>query len=143
MSSQAIEDLLGGEKLLGIKVKSDMDLYEAGRRGIPKKALLNLAERINLSLAAVAALVHVTERTIQRKKDGDLLSKPVSEQVLQLAEVFSRGGEVFRSEEEFKVWLDTPARSLDGKRPLELLSSRFGAQMVLDELGRIEYGVHS
>ncbi len=141
MSSLSIEDILGGAKLLGAHVKSGMDLFEVGRRGVPKKALLNLAARINISLKVIAGLVHVTERTIQRKKDGDLLSEPVSEHVLQLAEVFARGDEVFRSEEDLKLWLDTPHRGFGGKKPMELLSSRFGAQMVLDELGRIEHGV--
>jgi putative toxin-antitoxin system antitoxin component (TIGR02293 family) len=143
MSSRSVEDLLGGAEYLGFTIKSNMDLFKAGQKGIPKKALLNLAARLNLSLKLTAELVHITERTIQRKKDRDLLSKPVSEQALQLAEVFSRGEEVFSSGEKMNAWLRSPNKALGTHAPLELLSSRFGAEMVLDELGRIEHGIVS
>jgi putative toxin-antitoxin system antitoxin component (TIGR02293 family) len=143
MSSPSVEDLLGGAKLLGFTINSNLDLFEAGRRGIPKKALLHLAERLNLSLKVLAELVHVTERTLQRKRDQEVLSKPVSEQALQLAEVYARGEEVFGAEEKLNSWLRQPNLALGGHPPLELLSSRFGAEMVLDELGRIEHGVAS
>jgi putative toxin-antitoxin system antitoxin component (TIGR02293 family) len=143
MSSHAVEDLLGGAEFLGFTIHSNLDLFEAGRKGIPKKALVNLAARLGLSLKLMAELVHVTERTIQRKKDRDLMSQPVSEQALQLAEVYARGEEVFGGEEKMNLWLRQPNRALGGHTPLEILSSRFGAEMALDELGRIEHGVVS
>ena len=39
--------------------------------------------------------------------------------------------------------MNTENIALGGKRPIELLPSRYGAQMVLDVIGRIEYGVFS
>jgi putative toxin-antitoxin system antitoxin component (TIGR02293 family) len=143
MGNHSVADLLGGAKLLGYAVTSNMDLYEAGQKGIPKKALLVLAARLNLSLKALAGLVHIAERTIQRKKDQELLSKPVSEQALQLAEVFSRGEDVFASADKMNAWLRLPNKALGNRQPLELLSSRFGAEMILDELGRLEHGIVS
>ncbi len=143
MDRNPIEDALGGARDLGFTIRSHLDLIEAGRRGIPKKSLLRLAARLDLSLKLMAGLVQVAERTIQRKKDDDRLSTPVSEQALQLAEVYARGRETFGSDEKLNAWLRLPHRAFDGRAPLELLSSRFGAEMVLDELGRIEQGLVS
>jgi putative toxin-antitoxin system antitoxin component (TIGR02293 family) len=120
-----------------------MDLYEISRNGLPKQALLHLAANLKLSLRALSKLLNIAERTIQRKADQDLMDSSTTEQVLQLAEVFSRGHEVFGSSARFQQWINTGNLTLGGKRPLELLQSRFGAQMVLDELGRIEYGIVS
>ena len=143
MERHAIEDALGGVKELGFTIRSNLELIEAGRRGIPKKSLLRLAAHLGLSLKLVAEIVQVAERTIQRKKDDDRLSTPASEQALQLAEVYSRGRETFGSDEKLNAWLRLPNRALGGRAPLEILSSRFGAEMVRDELGRIEQGVVS
>lgn len=120
-----------------------MDYYRISRTGIKKRALLNLAANIDLSVRAIAALLNVTERTLQRKGESDLLDASTSEQVLQIAEVFSRGSEVFGSAADFREWIGAENKALGGKRPMELLSSRFGAQMVLDILGRIEHGAFS
>ena len=143
MSDITIETLLGGYEVIGHAAKTDMDLYEISRNGLPKKALLNLASNLKVSLRAMTQLLNVAERTIQRKADLDLLDCSTTEQVLQLAEVFSRGHEVFGSSERFQKWTNTEQLSLGGKQPKELLQSRFGVQMVLDELGRIEYGIVS
>jgi len=143
MSTNDIVRILGGAKVVGSPIRSEMDRYRLGKTGLPKKALLSLAARIDLSLKVIAGLVNITERTIQRKKDLDHLSKPVSEQLLQLAEAFSRGEEVFGSLDRMKQWLTAPNKALDDTPPFDFLSSRFGIQMVLDELGRIEHGVIS
>ena len=138
MKTLLIENLFGGYKVLGHKIDTEMDLYEIGKKGISKEALINFSKSINMSIKSLTSILNVTERTLQRKKDVDL-----SEQILQLAEVYSRGEEVFTSMEDFKMWLDIPNRTLGNKKPIDLLSSRYGAQMVLDELGRIEHGVIS
>ena len=139
----SLEQLLGGEAVIGQSIQSEMDLYELGRLGIPKKSLVALAGKINMPLSAISRLLHVTERTLQRKEDGDRLNGAISEHIIQIAEVYSRGSEVFDSTEAFQTWISTRNRVLGNKKPIELLSSRYGAQMVLDELGRIEYGVFS
>ncbi|MDA3951269.1 MAG: DUF2384 domain-containing protein [Spirochaeta sp.] len=141
MSTEMIERLLGGTELIGRQIHSDMDLYELGKIGIPKRSLLYLVGSINVPMRVISQILHVTERTIQRKKDQDRLNEAVSEQIIQIAEVYSRGSEVFDSAEDFQSWVNTGNRALGNRKPIELLSSRYGAQMVLDELGRIEHGI--
>ncbi len=143
MSDAAIEKLLGGRPVLGHSLITEMDRYELSRAGVSKRALLNLVSNLNISLRSMSTLLNITERTIQRKQDDELLDVSTSEQVIQIAEVYSRGNEVFASVANFQEWMNTENISFGRKRPIELLSSRYGAHMILDEIGRIEYGVYS
>lgn len=143
MSDVPIEVLLGGRSVLGHPLETGMDRYELSRTGIPKRALLNLAANLDVSLRSMAGLLNIAERTIQRKRDDELLDRPTSEQVIQIAEVYARGAEVFGSAPHFQQWMTAENLPLGGKKPLELLPSRYGAQMILDELGRIEHGIPS
>ena len=67
----------------------------------------------------------------------------VSEQILQMAEVAAKGSEVFEGRDKFLAWINHPNKALENKTPMSLLNSKFGADMVLDELGRIEHDVFS
>jgi len=82
-----------------------------------------------------------TERTLQRYTPQQPLNRVVSEHILQLAVVAAKGVEVFADKAAFLAWLHHPNTALADHTPLSLLSSRFGAEMVLDELGRLEHGV--
>jgi putative toxin-antitoxin system antitoxin component (TIGR02293 family) len=52
-----------------------------------------------------------------------------------------RGTEVFESRENFLRWFTTPNTALGGKVPSDLVSLQTGAQLVMDELIRIDHGV--
>ncbi len=138
-----VEKILGGNKTLHMKILTRMDLIELSKRGLTKRALLNLAKFLNISTNQMSKLLPVTERTIQRYKSSEHFSHFVSEQIIQIAEVAARGMEVFGDKEKFLKWLSIPHRTLGNKSPISLLDSRFGTEMVLDELWRIEYGVYS
>ena len=67
----------------------------------------------------------------------------LSEQNHQIAEVFAKGSKVFNSRDRFLDWMNYPNKAFNNKTPMSLLDSKFGMDMVLDELGRIEHGVFS
>ena len=141
MELSGVADVLGGEKVLRKKIQSRMDLIELSNKGLTKNALRHLAKFLSFTMSQMAALLPVTERTIQRYAPKKHFNRVVSEQILQIAEVAARGAEVFEDRNKFLAWMDHPNRALADKTPLSLLNSRFGAEMVLDELGRIEHGV--
>jgi putative toxin-antitoxin system antitoxin component (TIGR02293 family) len=143
MELSAVAKVLGGEKVLRRKIQSRMDLIEVSSKGVTKDALRHLAKFLSFTMSQMAALLPVTERTIQRYASKKHFNRVVSEQILQIAEVAAKGAEVFEDKEKFLSWIDYPNRALADKTPLSLLNSRFGAEMVLDELGRIEHGVFS
>lgn len=138
-----VTQLLGGKKILGQEVRSQMDLINLSRLGIPKASLLHLAKYMGLPVAQMADLLPVTERTIQRYAPQKHFSRVVSEYILHIAGVVARGAEVFEEKEDFLSWLVQPCTALGGQSPKSLLTSSFGTDMVLDELTRIEHGVVS
>ena len=141
MSLAGIVEVLGGEKVLRQRVHSRLDLIALSRKGVPKEALVQLAHFLSCTVHEIAVLLPVTERTLQRYTPEQPLNQVVSEHILQLAEVAAKGVDVFADKAAFVAWLHHPNTALANHTPLSLLSSRFGAEMVLDELGRLEHGV--
>jgi putative toxin-antitoxin system antitoxin component (TIGR02293 family) len=141
MTVASLTQMLGGKKTLGREVRTRMDLIDLSRKGVSKEALLVLAKFMGLPVSQMAALLPVTERTIQRYAPKEHFDRVVSENILHLAEVAARGLAVFEDHESFKAWIDQPSTALGGRSPKSLLPSRFGIDMVLDELTRIEHGV--
>ena len=146
MQLAEINKVLGGKKVLRKEIKDRSDLIELSDKGLTKDALKHLAKFLSLTMGQMAELLPITERTIlryTRARKAKHFNRIVSEQILQIADVAARGVEVFEDKDKFLKWMNHPNRALAGKTPLSLLDSRFGTEMVLDELGRIEYGVFS
>ncbi|MBN1103566.1 MAG: DUF2384 domain-containing protein [Deltaproteobacteria bacterium] len=122
---------------------SRLSLMELGEKGLTKDAVLRLAKHLGLSMRQMAGMLPVTERTLQRYGRNHRFNRAISEQVLQIAEVAARGEEVFGVRERFLSWMNSPSPALGNRTPTSLLGSRFGTEMVLDELGRMEHGVVS
>jgi putative toxin-antitoxin system antitoxin component (TIGR02293 family) len=133
-------------KLMGIKKsakysENELGLLELVNSGITKNSVLNLANTLDLSISQITKLLPITERTFHRYAKQTKMSRYVTEQIIQMAQVAVKGMEVFEERDAFLVWLKASNKSLKDIKPLELLRSRFGCQLVLKELGRIEYGV--
>lgn len=143
MQLSQVGRILGGEKILGKKLESKMDLIELGIAGVTKNAVSHLANYLSLSWKQVADLLPVTERTLQRYSLNQHFNPAVSEQVLHIAEVLAKGVEIFQEKRKFLLWLNAPHKVFSGKTPYVMLASRFGTELVLEELGRIEFGVYS
>jgi putative toxin-antitoxin system antitoxin component (TIGR02293 family) len=56
--------------------------------------------------------------------------------------IFTKAVEVFGSKEEAELWLRRPALALNGERPIDLLKTPQGTQLVQELLVRLEYGIY-
>ena len=86
----------------------------------------------------VSTWLHTSTRTLQRSEN---LSPEVSDRLAQLIRVYCRCNEIFKDNGKVSTWLTTANYALGGVAPTALLDTISGMEMVLDELGRIEYGV--
>jgi putative toxin-antitoxin system antitoxin component (TIGR02293 family) len=143
MLLSSVTQLLGGRKTLGREIRTQVDLVDLSRTGVTKASLLHLAEYMGSPVSQIAVLLPTTERTIQRYSPHQHFNQSVSESILHIAEVVARGTEVFGDKRDFLAWLEQASIPLGSRSPKSLLSSRFGAGMVLDELTRIEHGIVS
>lgn len=131
------------KKVFHKQPKSYMDVIEMSKEGVTKASLMAFVHFLNLSPEKFAHMLPITLRTIQRYSSKQKFNPSVSEHIIQLAFLVEKGIEVFESLERFMRWFDTPSQALGGEKPSDLVSLKTGAQMVLDELGRIEYGVYA
>lgn len=122
---------------------TDFDLLNLARKGISKKALNALAKQISLTIEEVAKVLHISERTLQRYTPNTLVKTEYADRAIELARLYERGNEVLGSNKAFNVWIKSPNFALNGEIPFNLLDTRIGFEMVLNVLGRLEYGVFS
>jgi putative toxin-antitoxin system antitoxin component (TIGR02293 family) len=111
------------------------------RRGIPKKLLIEFQRNSGLSNKIIATILHVSERTLQRRSSDELLNPDASEKLLQLSSLYNHGINVFGSVEKFSKWINRPSPRLENNKPIELFDTFDGISQVEHELGRIEYGI--
>lgn len=130
-----------GSLKLNHSINSDFDLLELTRRGIPKKAMLNLVKKISITIQEFSNIMHISERTFQRFDENSLIKSEYSEKALELARLYVRGEEVFGSLDKFKLWIKTPTYVFKNQTPFALLDTSIGFDLVLKELGRIEHGI--
>jgi putative toxin-antitoxin system antitoxin component (TIGR02293 family) len=84
-------------------------------------------------------------RTHQRHKDTPArpLSPEQSGRAWKFAEILAKATGVFGSQAEAEQWLDRPAIGLDQHRPIDLLTTQAGLELVEEHLARLEYGVYT
>jgi len=134
--------ILGGRHILSQEIENEMDLINVSRTGLPRKTLDILAERLGVTMEKLSRLLHISLRTIQRKSKMEHLSVHVSEQILSIAEVIRRGQEVLGDGDQLEIWLHSEIPSLGDKKPIDLMDTTFGTQILLKILGRIEHGIY-
>ena len=128
-------------EILGEQASASLSLIDKIRKGLPRKSLIRVARIYDVPQSEWATLVGVTTRTMQRWDGKGTCSPQVSDRVLLLADVFARAQDVFGSKDSARKWLKHESTALGGIAPYTLLDTTAGAELVLRELGRIEYGV--
>jgi putative toxin-antitoxin system antitoxin component (TIGR02293 family) len=64
-------------------------------------------------------------------------------ELMEWAEAITRATTLFGSRAAAEQWLEQPAIGLDQRRPIDLMATPSGVELVEDYLGRIEYGVYT
>ena len=128
---QTMQGILGGSNPLRVASLNDMDLILLSRSGVQKSSLKTLSHYLGITMDTMSGLLHTSHRNIQRKDDKDLLDVHKSERVIEIAEVVSRGLEVFGTTDNLQQWLHSSIIALGGKKPVELLDTSFGVRMIL------------
>ena len=145
VSAGAIE-FMGGRRLFRQWPQNRAEIHGALVKGLPYAVLVNIVDHLSaLSADQIADAVGISARTLRRQKDqpdkpmpADLASK-----TWLFAETLSQASTVFGSRDAAERWMARPAMGLDGARPIELLRTLQGAELVTEFLGRLEHGVYN
>lgn len=118
-----------------------MEMAEGGIRKTDYNNLIHVVFKYTDKDFAVIAGTSV--RTLARLKPEQNIPFRAAEVTISLMRALKKGTEIFGSKENAVEWLKTPNKLLDDLSPVQALSSRFGAEEVMNILGRIQYGVYS
>lgn len=138
--------LLGGPKVLRCASLELLDVHNAIVQGLPAATLVHLEKfAVHLSKAELGHALGVSERTIRRYIDqrSKRLSLALGSRLWCLAQLLARAAAVFGGLDRAQRWLSSSVMGLDGQRPIDLLQTSVGAQLVDEFLGRLEHGVYS
>lgn len=120
-----------------------LEMMDIARAGISKKDLEAFKEKTALDYDKLAIALAVTRATLINKKGDEKFNTSLSERIIDLANIYSYGYEVFEDEARFNQWMLRPNMALGGQAPYDLIDNQFGREEVRDIIGRLDYGVYS
>ncbi|SAK89111.1 antitoxin [Caballeronia catudaia] len=122
-----------------------LQAHDVVTRGLPVALARDMIDEYGVvSREALLLAIGVSERTLQRGKDESrLLDSNATDRLLRLASITEQSIDVLGSKEAAEQWLSQPAIGLDQRRPIDLLQSSEGAELVKTLLTRMDYGVYS
>lgn len=137
-----ITDSLGGKTILGKHILSGNDFVSLIHRGLPAASASYILKHGFLSKKEFNWLV-VPERTFMRRLKEKKLSTEESDKLARFIRIRQFAIDVLGSAEEANAWLREKNVMLQGERPLDLLDTDSGSQLVETLLGRIAHGIPS
>ncbi|MGA3041061.1 MAG: antitoxin Xre/MbcA/ParS toxin-binding domain-containing protein [Bryobacteraceae bacterium] len=151
-----VADLLGGERVLGASVKSNLDLARATRQGLPAETAVQLVEAFAggeaigpAARGPLEALIASLRDPVNRKKAGSAkanasparLTPQQSDIVIRTASTLAKAIDTLGDREKAAHWPTVPNHAF--ARRINLLDTSPGTHEVEALLDRIEYGVYS
>jgi putative toxin-antitoxin system antitoxin component (TIGR02293 family) len=141
-------EYFGGPKTLDFKPSGPFEAHELLLRGIPTKAMVHLiitspAMKHSDALNRAFGFSTRTMHRIKARPAKSLLNYEQSSRVWKFAEILAQATEVFGSRSEAEKWLEQPAMALEGRKPIDLLATSVGVEIVENHLTRLEYGVYT
>jgi putative toxin-antitoxin system antitoxin component (TIGR02293 family) len=144
---RSVAALLGGERVLHHVPEGAMDAHLMLLEGLPGTALTHLIDGLRTlhRTESLEKAVGISLRTFQRRKDAPEkpLSVEQSGRVWKFAEILSQATRVLGSQEAAEQWLERPAIGLDQQRPIDLLATPAGVDLVETYLQRMYYAVYA
>lgn len=130
------------------KVEEPMAVYSSTVKVIPSlhdftfDEFKKIAANAPFSQAEWAALLHVSERTLQRYAKNNGSFAPINaERAVQIDKVLKEGKNTFGDVEKFYKWIKREPYMLEGNLSFNSLTTYDGIQKVLTQLGRIQQGL--
>lgn len=138
-------ELLGGPRVIKGRPVTRSDIHASLIRGIPNAALNHLLDSLAVvGEEAVAGVVGVSTRTLRRSRDDPkrLMAPDLASRAWLLAETLAKAAEVMGGKDAAERWLSEQVMGLGGARPIDLLRTVQGAELVGEFLGRLDTGVY-
>ena len=118
------------------------DLIDIARKGIQTKYIEQIQKFTSLSDNELSSILPISQRQLFRYPPDHNLNKEITSHLIQIIELFQKGYHLFGIE-KFKIWIRTSNKILNKNKPIDIMDTSIGIQMIEDVIGRIEHGVYS
>jgi putative toxin-antitoxin system antitoxin component (TIGR02293 family) len=124
---------------------SALEAHDLVTRGLSVDQARELMESFQyIDRATVLKIMGISERTLQRARAAAKpLDSNATDRSLRLAAVTGQAISVLGSQVAAERWLASPALGLDRRRPIDLLQSSEGTNLVKTLLTRMDHGVYA
>lgn len=122
-------------------LKDRLSLIRKAKNGIEAKYVLMILKYYNFKKDFIADMLNLSTKTLDRyTKENRKLNPNDSELVIKLIILYKKGIEIFGEKSSFVNWLNKAAFGLGNLKPAEIINTSEGIDLIIEELGRIEYG---
>lgn len=136
-----IAQVMGGQRVLGRKIRSFSDLIDRVADGLPPAALESCVERVVPDRRERSAALHrvVPKATLSRSRRK--LGVSASERTARLARLIATAELVWGDADDAHEWLRRPHPELNGKSPLEAAQTELGGLEAEAVLWKLAHGI--
>ncbi|MCM3565390.1 antitoxin Xre/MbcA/ParS toxin-binding domain-containing protein [Hydrogenophaga intermedia] len=121
---------------------SQLELHQVVLAGIPTAEVAEFLSAFkSIPKRDLLAVLGLSEKTLLKRK-ASTMTPAVSGAALDMGGILRTAVNVLGSMEEAEHWLAQPAVAFRGQRPIELLATRQGTQLVRSQLVCMEHGVY-
>ncbi len=112
------------------------------RVGVGTAFVRELMNLLGFNKQETAALINISPKTLDRHFKIEKQFKGLeSDRILELAELYHKGQEVFGDNKKFLNWLESNIIALGNTSPKQWLDTQQGIKAIMAELGRIQHGI--
>ena len=127
--------------VVALAAESPLKRIDLVRAGLPALVLDETAAVLGIAKSALIKAAGIPVSTAgAQQRSGKPLSAEHSEKILRVLRATRRAEEVFGDKQEGRAWLTGDVPALGGRRPLDLLDTQDGYELVMNELERIVFG---
>lgn len=141
MSPRNIAAILGGEKVLGRRVRSDLDVEECVRAGLPLEVLDAMLDRAVVNSSELYGWIIPRRTMAHRIRKKQRLSLEESNRISRVARIYALALDTLGDDAKARHWLRKQLRQLGGRTPMQMIETDLGAHQVETILGRIGHGI--
>jgi putative toxin-antitoxin system antitoxin component (TIGR02293 family) len=122
-------------------LKDRLSLISNAKEGINSKYILQILKYFRFKKDFIAEMLNLSTKTLDRYTSQNRRLNPNdSELIIKLIILYNKGLEVFGDQESFVSWLNKSAFGLGNMKPVELINTSEGIDLIFEELLRIEFG---
>ncbi len=117
-----------------------LDLHSV-ENGVPVATMADFVAASGLHLRDIYAIV-IPARTLKhRRARKQALTPDESDKLARLIRLFDHAVRVLGDREKALHWLNKPLRRFEGRSPIHMMRTEFGARMIDEMLGQIDHGM--